>query len=108
MIKTLFVFSDMEFDEASVQHGHTDHIEVKQKFAEAGYPVPKICYWNLRPSGSKPVTRETEGTCLTLGWTQAYGLNLSGELIYCVNDTESCSGPQNLQLNGRSFFVFSK
>ena len=52
MIKRLFVFSDMQFDEAQVQDDSADgwntaHDVVEQKFREAGYELPEIVYWNL-------------------------------------------------------------
>jgi Domain of unknown function (DUF2828) len=58
MIKRLFVFSDMEFDESSVQSGadwETEHRKVVKAFEEAGYDVPEIVYWNLQGArGAKP------------------------------------------------------
>ncbi|KAK3041335.1 hypothetical protein RJ639_002316 [Escallonia herrerae] len=57
MIKRVFVFSDMEFDQAS-RHGYrkvrpkgweTDYEVIQRKFKEKGYSnVPKIVFWNLR------------------------------------------------------------
>ena len=41
MVKTLFVFSDMEFDEADGGDKYeTDFMQIQQKFAESGYPMP--------------------------------------------------------------------
>ena len=40
MVKTLFVFSDMEFDEAGGDKYETDYMLIERKFAEAGYPLP--------------------------------------------------------------------
>ncbi|RKP26082.1 hypothetical protein SYNPS1DRAFT_14704 [Syncephalis pseudoplumigaleata] len=65
MVKRLFVFSDMEFDQActgGLSAFNTDYAIIERKFAEAGYPLPEMIFWNLRGSGraahgaSKPVT----------------------------------------------------
>ena len=74
MIKRLFVFSDMEFDNSSVQSGaawETEHQKVVKAFEEAGYDVPEIVYWNLQGArGAKPVTaEETSGVSLMSGFS---------------------------------------
>jgi len=74
MIKRLFVFSDMEFDQSSVQNGaawETEHQKVVKAFEEAGYDVPEIVYWNLQGArGAKPVTaEETSGVSLMSGFS---------------------------------------
>ncbi|KAI8050540.1 hypothetical protein BDF22DRAFT_695492 [Syncephalis plumigaleata] len=65
MVKRLFVFSDMEFNQAStggMSAFNTDYAIIERKFKEAGYPVPEMIFWNLRGEGraahgaSKPVT----------------------------------------------------
>jgi hypothetical protein len=74
MIKRLFVFSDMEFDQSSVQRGEaweTEHQKVVKAFDEAGYDVPEIVYWNLQGArGAKPVTAEEKsGVSLMSGFS---------------------------------------
>jgi len=73
MVKTVFVFSDMEFDEARVDWDGdwaTAHEEVERKFAMAGYALPTIVYWNLRgDSKSIPVTGDKRGTVLVGGFS---------------------------------------
>ncbi|KIJ13354.1 hypothetical protein PAXINDRAFT_13918 [Paxillus involutus ATCC 200175] len=69
MIKRLFVFSDMQFDCASIKpdpaHWKTNHDVVERAYQEAGYYVPEIVYWNLsRESITAPVTGEREGIAL--------------------------------------------
>ncbi len=47
MVKTIFVFSDMEFDEAdNGGKNETDFMQIQHKFADAGYPMPGILYLN--------------------------------------------------------------
>nr|CAB3471032.1 unnamed protein product [Digitaria exilis] len=56
MVRKVFVFSDMEFDEASSRPWETDYEAITRKFTEAGYGtvVPEIVFWNLRDSMSVP------------------------------------------------------
>ncbi|KAI9170130.1 hypothetical protein LWI28_023028 [Acer negundo] len=62
MIKRLFVFSDMEFDQASANPWETDYQAIVRKYTEKGYSVteevsvvPEIVFWNLRDSRATPV-----------------------------------------------------
>eukprot|EP01025_Chloroclados_australasicus_P005401 TRINITY_DN1160_c0_g1_i1.p1 TRINITY_DN1160_c0_g1~~TRINITY_DN1160_c0_g1_i1.p1 ORF type:complete len:643 (-),score=61.21 TRINITY_DN1160_c0_g1_i1:429-2357(-) len=88
MVHTVFVFSDMQFDQAAGQFDHhlyydhedegqgeqeggwkTSHEIVKQKFEDAGYPMPNIVYWNLVAKDTVPVRQDEEGTCLLSGFS---------------------------------------
>ncbi|KAK9829195.1 hypothetical protein WJX72_004438 [[Myrmecia] bisecta] len=104
MVKTLFVFSDMEFDDATQQHSNrytytlggqmpyrapkqTNHEAVKSRFKAAGYDLPRIVYWNLTSrerlthdtTPSVPVTVTEEGTALVSGF--------SGQLLRIFMDS---------------------
>ncbi|OAL70898.1 hypothetical protein A7D00_4560 [Trichophyton violaceum] len=75
MVKRVFVFSDMQFDEA---RGNTDpwatHYQIIEKeYKAAGYEVPELIFWNLSQSktGSTPVTQDMPGTALVGGQSQA-------------------------------------
>nr|XP_043608351.1 uncharacterized protein LOC122580143 [Erigeron canadensis] len=72
MIKRLFVFSDMEFDQASRTPWETDYQAIQRKFTQKGYggAVPEIVFWNLRDSHSTPVTRKQEGVTLVSGFSK--------------------------------------
>lgn len=48
MPRTLFCFSDMEFDMAD--NSATDVELIRRKFARAGYLAPTLVFWNLRPT----------------------------------------------------------
>lgn len=63
MIKRIFVFSDMEFDQASSNSWETDYEAIQRKFKEKGYEeaVPQIVFWNLRQSSSTPVSNTQRG-----------------------------------------------
>ncbi|CAN6199592.1 unnamed protein product [Urochloa humidicola] len=72
MIRTVFVFSDMEFDEASQRPWETDYQVICRKFKDAGYgdAVPQIVFWNLRESQSVPVTSTQPGVAMVSGFSK--------------------------------------
>ncbi|XP_073119490.1 uncharacterized protein [Henckelia pumila] len=71
MIKRLFVFSDMEFDQASVSPWETDYMVIQRKFREKGYKnVPEIVFWNLRDSSATPVSATQNGVALVSGFSK--------------------------------------
>lgn len=88
MIKQVFVFSDMQFDEAANEYDHEAANEdgasqqsqwsssferVKGLYSDAGYEMPTLVFWNLAGSReivSKPVTAEEPGTALVSGYSQ--------------------------------------
>ncbi|KAK3001238.1 hypothetical protein RJ639_020365 [Escallonia herrerae] len=91
MIKRVFVFSDMEFDQANVSrrggYGYgrgsfdhaqprnsweTDYQTIVRKFTEKGYGscVPEIVFWNLRDSKATPVPGNQPGVALVSGFSK--------------------------------------
>jgi hypothetical protein len=86
MVKQIFVFSDMQFDAARKwRNWSTSYERIKEAYADAGYSVPKLIFWNLAggragycPSGfdggddtaPKPVTADEENTALVSGYSQ--------------------------------------
>jgi hypothetical protein len=72
MIKRIFVFSDMEFDQASVNPWETDYQAVTRKYTEKGYgsAVPQIVFWNLRDSTATPVPATQKGVALVSGFSK--------------------------------------
>ncbi|KAI8603449.1 hypothetical protein EDD21DRAFT_368998 [Dissophora ornata] len=75
MVKTLFIFSDMEFDQA-VRHSRpeeafTNYSVVKGRFEKAGYEMPQIVFWNLRGSnvGNKPAKSTQQGVAMVSGFS---------------------------------------
>lgn len=67
MVKTVFVYSDMEFDCAC---GNSyDYQLIKRKFTEAGYPMPGMVFWNLRGNLAKPVTKNDTNVALVSGYS---------------------------------------
>ncbi|KAF8658461.1 hypothetical protein HU200_058913 [Digitaria exilis] len=74
MIRTVFVFSDMEFDEASTSPWETDYEVICRKFQDAGYGdvVPQMVFWNLRDSHSTPVTSTQPGVAMVSGFAKNF------------------------------------
>jgi len=72
MIKRLFVFSDMEFDQASANPWETDYQAITRKFGEKGFgdAVPQIIFWNLRDSKATPVPATQKGVALLSGFSK--------------------------------------
>ncbi|CAI5498208.1 unnamed protein product [Closterium sp. Naga37s-1] len=76
MVQRLYVFSDMQFDEAGRASGadwETDHQAIVRKYAAAGYPVPQIVYWNLRgdaSASSTPVLASEDGVAMVSGFSK--------------------------------------
>ncbi|KAI3992331.1 hypothetical protein MKX01_030052 [Papaver californicum] len=82
MIKRLFVFSDMEFNQASGKQRYwnnvapqneweTDYRVIQKKFRAKGYmKVPEIVFWNLRHSSATPVLGEQKGVALVSGFSK--------------------------------------
>lgn len=73
MIKRVFVFSDMEFNEASERKDWqgTDYVVICRKFRDAGYGAPpEVVFWNLRNSGSTPVMERQQGVALVSGFSK--------------------------------------
>ncbi|KAH0907435.1 hypothetical protein HID58_039262 [Brassica napus] len=76
MIRRVFVFSDMEFDQAATSQvantWETDYEAIARKYREAGYGdvVPEIVFWNLRDSSSTPVSGSKKGVALVNGFSK--------------------------------------
>ncbi|RYP06032.1 hypothetical protein DL764_003395 [Monosporascus ibericus] len=91
MVKRVFVFSDMQFDAAQLgSRGRwttTAFERVERRFADAGYEMPQLVFWNLAggragygcagtswhggdPVPPKPVTVMDEGTAIVGGYSQ--------------------------------------
>ncbi|KAG0236241.1 hypothetical protein BGW42_003886 [Actinomortierella wolfii] len=98
MVKTLFIFSDMEFDQAIVggvttsgggrggmsgkrnksmagrqkKAAFTNYHNIQVLYRRKGYELPRIVFWNLSPSagnGNMPVLATTGDTALVSGFS---------------------------------------
>lgn len=72
MVRRVFVFSDMEFDQATENPWETDYEAIVRKFTEAGYgaAVPEVVFWNLRDSKAMPVEAGQKGVALVSGFSK--------------------------------------
>ncbi|KAH9863063.1 hypothetical protein IAQ61_009338 [Plenodomus lingam] len=73
MVKQVFVFSDMQFDQAHDDNDRwtTSYDRIKAKYKEAGYDMPRLIFWNLASSATeKPVTVDDSDTALVSGYSQ--------------------------------------
>jgi hypothetical protein len=73
----ILMLSDMEFNCGSVR-GWTAQDMVESLYAQAGYKMPKLVYWNIQSRGdnNKPVRFDKEGTCLVSGFSPSLLTNL--------------------------------
>ena len=72
MVKTLFIFSDMQFDDCGGVKFETDYKVIQRKFQEANYPMPSIVFWNLHAildCKTKPVTKNEQNVALVSGFS---------------------------------------
>lgn len=71
MPDTILILSDMQFDQC-VRYDDTALQMIRRKYADAGYKVPSIVFWNLsaRTTGS-PVKMDDRGVALVSGFSPA-------------------------------------
>ncbi|KAJ1308502.1 hypothetical protein OPQ81_004206 [Rhizoctonia solani] len=106
MIKRLFVFSDMQFDQSVYRRAssrgdtwETTHDRVANAFKEAGYEPPEIVYWNLQRCTTKPVLKDTPGTALITGFSaNMMKLFMEGE---SVEDELVEIGPHGMEVQNK-------
>ncbi|CAE6397865.1 unnamed protein product [Rhizoctonia solani] len=106
MVKRLFVFSDMQFDQSLSGSSEdsaweTTHDRISKAFKEAGYEVPEMVYWNLEGGTTKPVLKDTPGTSLITGFSANMmklfmeGENLEEEAVEIGPDGEEVQKKKN-------------
>jgi len=79
MVKTLFIFTDMQFDTCAGRDPLETTFEyAKREFSNAGYVLPRIVCWNLRTSTNKimPIQGEEKDFAMLSGF--------SAELLKCI------------------------
>ncbi|KAJ7253551.1 hypothetical protein C8J57DRAFT_1348451 [Mycena rebaudengoi] len=84
MIKRLFIFSDMQFDEASYGAGddwETNYDVIEKAFAAAGYEVPQVVYWNLAHHGTFEVLADRRGVAMMSGFSPSMLKVFMGEEV---------------------------
>jgi len=100
MPETIYIISDMEFDEAD--RGRTNFQNIEDKYANAGYKRPNIVFWNVNASGSNlPVQKSEEGVSLVSGFSPViFKLAVEGKTPEQVmNDTISSERYAKIKIN---------
>lgn len=65
---TIYIISDMEFNECCDTHTNFEHI--KAKYSASGYDMPNLVFWNVNASGKNVVARKHEnGVALVSGFS---------------------------------------
>jgi len=91
MINKLFIFTDMQFDQADNSYNSTAYNNIKQKYQEAGYTLPTIIFWNLRDTKpSFPVKANTSNVALMSGF--------SAEMLKLFMETPDELTPYNMMM----------
>ena len=68
MPSTLYIISDMEFDCCTRGAELTNFEYAKKIFAEAGYDLPRVVFWNVQSRNKQqPVTQNEQGVALVSG-----------------------------------------
>jgi len=72
MPEMLLILSDMQFNSCTRFDDSAQEM-IKRKYAEAGYEVPLIVFWNLSPYGrdNTPVRFDDKGVCHVSGFSPA-------------------------------------
>jgi hypothetical protein len=90
MPNKILILSDMEFNAAVYSGGYSTRLKggtwnptaqqmIEQMYADAGYKVPQIVYWNIQSrNGGVPVAFDTQGTALVSGFSPAIMTSLLG------------------------------
>jgi len=87
MPNKILILSDMEFNEAIGERGWkitntwnpTAQQMIEKMYADAGYKVPQIVYWNIQSrNGGVPVSFDKQGTALVSGFSPAIMTSLLG------------------------------
>ena len=71
MPETIYIISDMEFDQAT-QSGRrvTNYDVIKEKYSESGYKLPNIVFWNVNARGGNlPVQQNENGVAMVSGFS---------------------------------------
>jgi len=84
MPKKLYIISDMEFDCATGNNADKTLFKtIKSKYAQAGYEMPDIVFWNVNARNDQsPIKKDDKGVCLVSGCSPSILKSLlSGRII---------------------------
>jgi len=71
MPETIYIISDMEFDQATLSGRMVTNYEViREKYLESGYNLPNIVFWNVNARGGNlPVQQNESGVAMVSGFS---------------------------------------
>ena len=80
--ETLYLISDMEFNSCVRNVSASNFANAKRRFAEHGYTLPQIVFWNVASRNSnQPVTKNEQGVALVSGCTpRLFSMVASGDI----------------------------
>lgn len=116
MVKRLFVFSDMQFDECAGSAGagkwETNYDYIAAAYGRAGYEMPQIVYWDLAAAtGNRTVEVEgtRKGVAMMNGFSPAMLKVFMGEEEERQEDAETVDMEwENVGADGESVTVVEK
>lgn len=76
MPRTVLILSDMQFNQAIRSGTAQDRIE--EMYHKHGYNVPNVVYWNIRATGTSPVTFDKSNTALVSGFSPSIVKSILG------------------------------
>jgi hypothetical protein len=66
--QSIYIISDMEFDQATSDNDKTNFQVIEQKYREAGYKMPTLIFWNVDSrQNNVPVSQNQKGVVLVSG-----------------------------------------
>ena len=67
MPRKLIIVSDMQFDSSCIGASVTNFEAMRIKYAQAGYSMPELVFWNVNSHSNVPMKMHDTGTCLVSG-----------------------------------------
>lgn len=93
----LLVLSDMQFNPSSWSYNQTANQRLAKQFADAGYTVPKMVYWNLNAAyGNTPITMHDKNCALVSGFSPTVLKS-----IFAAKEFDPCSVMLETVMNER-------
>ena len=69
MVRTVFIFSAMQFTEAVNGVDETAFEGLRREYAAAGYQMPLLVFWNLNSCGNVPALQHDNNAVLVSGYS---------------------------------------